>query len=82
VIFRQPGCLSKTRRLSAPFLRMVEYYRLSLKQFLYYYHLHEGLSKYFFLPGSARQDHTGHENASYPDAGNGMTGANRLLSAG
>jgi hypothetical protein len=33
MIFRQPGCLSKTRRLSAPFLRMVKYYRLSLKHF-------------------------------------------------
>jgi hypothetical protein len=31
VTFRQPGCLSKTRGLSAPFLRMVKYYRLSRK---------------------------------------------------
>jgi hypothetical protein len=31
VIFRQPGCLSKTHRLSAPFSRMVEYYRLPSK---------------------------------------------------
>jgi len=30
VIFRQPGYLSETRRLSAPSLRMVKYYRLSL----------------------------------------------------
>jgi hypothetical protein len=37
MIFRQPGCLSKTRRLSAPFLRMVKYYRLSLKYFSVFY---------------------------------------------
>ena len=33
MIFRQPGCLSKTLRLSAPSLRMVEYCRLSLHFF-------------------------------------------------
>ena len=27
MIFRQPGCLGETRRLSAPPLRVVEYYR-------------------------------------------------------
>ena len=31
MIFRQPGCLSRTLRLSAPSLRMVEYCRLSLQ---------------------------------------------------
>jgi hypothetical protein len=42
VIFRQPGCLGETRRLSAPFLRMVEYYRLSRKQFVSHgYHFNE-----------------------------------------
>ena len=36
VIFRQPGCLSKTLRLSAPFLRMVKYYRLSQKNLVFF----------------------------------------------
>ena len=47
VIFRQPGCLSKTRRLSAPFLRMVEYYRLSIEQAFLQHYISMRICQYF-----------------------------------
>jgi hypothetical protein len=52
VIFRHPGCLSKTRGLSAPSSRMVKYSRLS-PIFLHSYHFHEELSTIFETPATA-----------------------------